>query len=171
MRFASFFCLRLALAGQPTTLNSMVGLPLAGACCRRFRVAWQSSEQLAACKLQVVTRYFRCYLIFGRFHAFCTLQARCASVSVAFLFRWLASSTRFYALLVTSLFHLAPPNSPSLRSDSRRFFCSCAYILTACLHLLTTPWLRAELCHGCRLQADGASETCGDGRRCTAAFS
>ena len=129
------------MAGQPTTLNSMVCLPLAGACCRRFRVAWQSSEQLAACKLQVVARYFRCYLIFGRCHASCPLQTRRVSVSVAFLFRLSAPSTRFFALLVTTLSHLASTRFPI---DAFRLAALLAplCILDDGLHWFTSPrWL------------------------------
>lgn len=36
----------------------MVCLPLAGALCRRFRVAWQSSKQLLDLMLQDDERYF-----------------------------------------------------------------------------------------------------------------
>jgi hypothetical protein len=108
-------------------------------CCRRFRVAWQSSKQLAACKLQVVARYFRCDLIFDCCCAFCTSQTRRVSVLVAFLSRLPAPSTRFFRAAClrsfSSCVHPIPhPCVPNFSASAS--FGSCASLLIACTCLL-----------------------------------
>lgn len=145
MCFASFFCLRLALAGQPATLNSMVCLPLAGAFCRRFRVAWRSFKHLAAVKLYDDATCLHCDLILID----AVRSARCELGVFPNLPRSSLlpePSTRFFrdACLKCNRFSRVAcrhsfsscvhPISPSLRSDPRRLFCSWASSRPACTY-------------------------------------